>query len=217
MPKTQTLPTPRRTNVYIDSWNLYYGCLRSTPYRWINVAEMVRQSMPSHYHINRIRFFTARTIARPGDPQGPVRQEMLFRALQTIPNLTMHYGNFLVSQKKMRLVTPLPDGTKDVQVIKTEEKGSDVNLATYLLVDAFRNDFDAAVIVSDDSDLTEPIRIVRTELKHHVTVLSPRGRSRELSLVATKFRQIDPSVLQASQFPPTLTDANGTFTKPSGW
>jgi hypothetical protein len=213
-----TGPTPRRTNVYIDSWNLYFGCLKNTPYRWLNVAEMCRLSLPAHYHVQRIRFFTARVSARPGgDPHGPVRQGTLFRALQTLPTLTMHFGTFLVSTPIMPLVTPLADGTRFVQVIKTEEKGSDVNLATHLLVDAFDNDFDAAVIVSDDSDLVEPIRIVRQKLRRHVTVLSPRGKSRELSLVATRFRKIDPAVLAASQFPRTLRDAHGRFSKPASW
>lgn len=217
MPPANPAPRPRRTNVYIDSWNLYFSCLKNTPYRWINVAELCRLSLPAHFQVNRIRFFTARIRARPTDPQQAVRQDTLFRALQTLPNLTMHFGTFLVSTTTMPLVTPLPDGTRFVQVIKTEEKGSDVNLATNLLVDAFDQDFDAAVIVSDDSDLVEPIQIVRRKFGHHVTVLSPRGRSRELSKIATRFRQIQPAVLQASQFARTLTDANGSFTKPASW
>lgn len=212
-----TNPGPRRTNVYIDSWNLYFGCLKGTRYRWINVAELCRQSLPAHYHVNRIRFFTARVSARPSDPQQPVRQETLFRALRTIPNLTMHFGQFLSSKPMMPLVTPLPNGTRFVRVIKTEEKGSDVNLATHLLVDAFDNDFDAAVVISDDSDLAEPIRIVRHKFGRHVTVLSPRGQSRELSNAATRFRRIREGALRASQFPSTLTDANGIFTKPASW
>lgn len=210
-------PSPRRTNVYIDSWNLYFGCLKGTPYRWLNVAEMVRLSMPVHYQINRIRFFTARVSARPHNPQAPVRQDTLFRALRTLPSLTMHFGQFLVSQTRMPLVSPAPGGPRFADVIKTEEKGSDVNIATYLLVDAFDDDFEAAVVVSDDSDLVEPIAIVRRKFHKHVTVLSPRGQSRELSRIATRFRRIDPAVLAASQFPPTLSDARGTFTKPPGW
>src|SRR5438067_1648769 len=110
MPRSSPSSPPRRTNVYIDSWNLYFGCLKGTPYRWINVAEMARLSLPSHFQINRIRFFTARVQARPTDPQQAVRQETLFRALRTLPNMTMHYGTFLVSHPRMPLVTPLSDG-----------------------------------------------------------------------------------------------------------
>jgi uncharacterized LabA/DUF88 family protein len=210
-------PSPRRTNVYVDAFNLYFGCLKGTPYKWLNVAEMCRRSLPSHYSIQRIRYFTARIQARPTDPQQADRQDQLLRALQTIPNLTLHYGRFLASKPMMLLATPLPDGTRFVQVMKTEEKGSDVNLATHLLVDAFDNDFDAAVVISDDSDLAEPIRVVRQKFRRHVTVLSPRGKSRQLSLAATRFYRIQPTVLQVSQFPATLTDGIGTFTKPVLW
>ena len=83
-PGANQAPAPRRTTVYVDSWNLYYGCLKGTPYRWINIAEMVRLSMPAHYRIKHIRFFTARTVPRPHDPSQPVRQQALFRALQTL-------------------------------------------------------------------------------------------------------------------------------------
>jgi hypothetical protein len=49
--------------------------------------------------------------------------------------------------------------------IKTEEKGSDVNLATHLLHDPHMDRFDVAVVISNDSDLLEPIKIARQDLK----------------------------------------------------
>jgi hypothetical protein len=66
--------------------------------------------------------------------------------------VTIHYGKFLQSTVRMSLAAPPPGWPKTVEVIKTEEKGGDVNLATYLLVDAFRKDSDAAVVISNDSD-----------------------------------------------------------------
>jgi hypothetical protein len=106
-------------------------------------------------------------------------------------------------------------------VLKTEEKGSDVNLATYLLADAFRDDADAFVIISNDSDVTEPMRIVRHELGQVVGILNPHPphkRSRALlSCKPTFFKQIRAGADATSQFPPTLTDATGTFRKPAGW
>lgn len=128
--------------------------------------------------------------------------------------LTVHYGQFLHSKKWKPRADSLTIPPEMVQVLHTEEKGSDVNLATFLLVDAFDGDFDAAVVITDDSDLAEPVRIVRKKFRRHVTVLSPRGRSRELSRAATRFYKIETAALQASQFPPALTDANGTITKP---
>ena len=213
-----SVPPPlRRTNIYIDGFNLYYGCLKNTPYKWLNLAEFCRKSLPPNFQINKIRYFTALVQARPDNPQQGVRQQTFIRAIQTIPNLTIHYGNFLTSTVSMRLAAPPPTGSPYARVIKVEEKGSDVNIATYLLMDAYEKDFEAAVIITDDSDLAEPIEVVRRRLGHHITVLSPRGKSRELSKVATRFRQIDPKILAASQFSPTLTDANGTIVKPAIW
>ena len=42
---------------------------------------------------------------------------------------------------------------------KTEEKGSDVNLASHLLLDGFQQTRDTVVVFSNDSDLRVPIRI----------------------------------------------------------
>jgi hypothetical protein len=109
----------------VDSWNLYYGCLKGTPYRWINIAEMARRSMPAHYHIDHIRFFTATSVERPEAPQRLIRQLTLFRALRTLPNLTMHFGLFRVNPVQMLLVNPLPDGTRYVEVVRTEEMQAD--------------------------------------------------------------------------------------------
>jgi len=70
------------------------------------------------------------------------------------------------------------------------EKGSDVNLATHLLHDAHRGRFEVAVIVSNDSDLLEPIKIVREGLGKKVGVLNPHKRpSRALLPISTSSRR----------------------------
>jgi len=105
-------------------------------------------------------------------------------------------------------------------VIKTEEKGSDVNLASHLLLDAFRQRCDTVVIISNDSDLTEPVRIARYELGVRVGVINPhpaKKRSRVLSADASFFKQLRATALAASQFPTPMHDATGTFHKPTGW
>ena len=106
-----------------------------------------------------------------------------------------------------------------MQVMKSEEKGSDVNIATYLLVDAFDNAYEAAVVVSNDSDLAEPIRLVRQNFKKKVLVLHPcrpgRKPSFELRKVAAKSMMLDISLLPACQLPQTLTDGVGAIHKPA--
>ena len=125
------------TNVYIDGFNLYFGALKGTPYKWLDLDALCRRLLPKH-QIGRIRYFTAIVSARSNDPSGPDRQWIYLRALETKPNISVRFGEFLTSRVWMPLVAPQPGGPRFAQVIKTEEKGSDVNLATYLLADAFR-------------------------------------------------------------------------------
>jgi hypothetical protein len=121
----------------------------------------------------------------------------------------------------MPLHPPPAAGPKTVQVMKSEEKGSDVNLACYLLVDGFDDDYEAAVVVSHDSDLAEPVRLVRQKFRKKVLVLHPcapgRALSVELRRVASKSLILDTSLLPRCQFPATLTDLHGTIHKPARW
>ena len=207
----------KQTNVYLDSFNLYYGCIRGTPYRWLDLAKLCRALLPSH-SIGRIRYFTAIVQARPGDPQQPERQQTYLRALETIPNLSIHYGHFLSHVTRLPLAHPPAHGPQTVEVVKTEEKGSDVNLATCLLVDGFNSDYEAAVVISNDTDLLEPIKFVRQQLGCSVGILNPqRKQSRALAQVVTFYKRIRTGVLRAGQLPPTLTDTHGTITKPAAW
>ena len=210
------------TNFYIDAFNLYYGCLKNGPHKWLNLVEFCRLSYPPPTNrLNRVRYFTALVKPYPSDPQQPVRQQALMRALATLPELTVHLGQYRKSKTFLKLVSPPPGGPDTAEVWKSEEKGSDVNLATYLLLDAFRDDFEAAVVVSNDSDLVEPIRVVRQELHKRVLVLFPvqpgRHGSNELKKVATHHAVIDPAHLAAAQFPPQLPDAHGIVHKPATW
>jgi hypothetical protein len=206
-----------RTNVYVDGFNLYYGCLRNTPYRWLNLAKLCKALLPKN-DIHRIRYFTATVQPRPWDPQQQQRQEAYLRTLMTLPDLTIHRGHFLTSIVTMPLESPPPGGPRTARVIKTEEKGSDVNLATFLLCDAFQNDYEVAVVISNDSDLVFPIRVARSVLGRGVIVLNPHKRpSVELRNAATFVKPIREGALRASQFPPHLTDPSGTIVKPSSW
>jgi NYN domain len=156
--------------------------------------------------------------ARPNDPDQTVRQQLFLRALQTLPGVSLHLGHFLSHEVMMPLAGPVGRLQQYARVIKTEEKGSDVNLATHLLHDAHMGRFDIAVVVSNDSDLLEPIKIVRGQLGKKVGILNPhKNPSRALLPHIDFIKQIRAGVLQASQFSPVLTDRHGTFTKPAAW
>ena len=90
--------------------------------------------------------------------------------------------------------------------------------ATQLLHDAHLDRFDVAVVVSNDSDLVSPMRIVRKELGKKIGVLNPHTqRSNAMKPVTDFYKPISADVLAKCQFPNVMTDAHGTFTKPVGW
>ena len=204
-----------KTYVYIDGFNLYYGCLKRTPYKWLNVAALSQSLLPTDT-IESIKYFTARVSARPHNPSAPIDQQVYLRALRTIPNLEIVFGHFLTHSVSMMLTGVTPP--QRVWVDKTEEKGSDVNLAAHLVRDAFQKRFELAVLLTNDSDLAEAVRIVTKELGMPVGILNPHQyHSATLKSLATFVKRVRQSHLIASQFPPTLTDHKGTFSKPSSW
>jgi hypothetical protein len=204
-------------NVYVDAFNLYYGSVKDTPYRWLDLEALCRRLFPRD-EINRIRYFTAIVSARPGDPQQPQRQQTYLRALRTIPNLSIHLGYYLSHPARMPLAHPRRLGPKTVEVLKTEEKGSDVNLATFLLLDGFRSEYEVAAVISNDSDLKVPIEVVQSELGLRVGVVNPHPAARRSrALRGTFFKQLRPAALKACQLPPVLRDARGRIRKPPSW
>jgi uncharacterized LabA/DUF88 family protein len=116
---------------------------------------------------------------------------------------------------------PIAPGTggrlRTVLVYRTEEKGSDVNLATHLLKDGFAKKYDIAIIISNDSDLLEPVRVVVQDLNLKVVMVNPTPtKSTPLNKIVPIIK-IRPRALVLSQFPNSLTDDVGTFTKPPPW
>jgi uncharacterized LabA/DUF88 family protein len=208
----------KRANIYVDGFNLYYGALKGTPYKWLDLEALSRRLAPG-CDINRIRYFTARIIQDPRDP-GPWRRQYIYlRALATNPLTAIHLGKYQRNRVRMTLVAPRVGQPSTVEVFKTEEKGTDVNIASYLLLDTFRSDSDLAVVVSNDADLAEPMRIVLREFGIEVGIANPCKRaSAELSKVPVTYRrQIRESMLAASQLPFELKDKRGIIQRPVAW
>jgi len=105
-------------------------------------------------------------------------------------------------------------------VIKTEEKGSDVNLAVHLVDDGWRNKYDCAVVCSNDGDLSEALRVVKRELHKSVVLVVPgdpktRPPSVALKRWASKTIQLPPSAIAACQLPSPIPGT--TIHKPAIW
>ena len=205
------------TNVYIDGFNLYYRALKGKQgRRWLDLRALCELCLPND-SVGRIRYFTARVSSRrPGD-HDPQRQDVYLRALSSVTHLEIHYGHYMSSIRSMKCAEPPPEYVK---VLRSEEKGSDVNLASFLLLDAFKGEADTFVVISNDTDLVEPLRMVRWELGKHTGALYPSQKaSGSLRQAEPSFaRRINPGQLSRSQLPNSVQLNDGTVvTKPPGW
>ena len=127
------------------------------------------------------------------------------------------YASRSVTIKGRHKSTRPPPNAVIAEVHTMEEKGSDVSLAVHLLNDAWENLFDVAVVVSNDTDLVTPIRMVTQERGKVVYVVCP-GRwpvAPKLQNVASHVRHIRLSMLKAAQFPHRVPNTN--IVKPASW
>lgn len=210
------------TNFYIDGFNLYYGSLKTRypQFKWLDIQALCENLTPNH-RINRIHYFTALMKNAANDDQIELRQQIYLRALATLPKVEIHYGKFETRRRRMRVWGSAHNEPRTVWVSRTEEKRSDVNLATYLLIDACYDDFDEAVVVSNDSDLVEPITAVRDRFNKRIGVVNPdvaHRRSGDLQNAGSwAFPTIYGRYFRDSQFPAEIADGGGAFGKPSRW
>ena len=207
-----------RTYVYVDGFNLYYRALRGTPYKWLDLQALASGLLDPHNRIDKIRYFTAPVSGRL-DPGQPIRQQRYLQALSSIPHLSVHFGSFLTTNKIRPLANPLPGGPSHVEILNSEEKGSDVNLASFLIHDACRDLFDVALVLSQDTDLLEPVRIVLAEHAKPVGLVVLDGKlPGRLAKSASFKRDVTPGRLKAAQFPDTIALARGkSVTRPPSW
>ncbi|WP_428513833.1 NYN domain-containing protein [Roseovarius sp.] len=206
-----------KVGVFVDGFNLYYRGLKRTKFKWLDLQKLSCELLSEDDSIEFIRYFTAAVSPRAGDAGAPERQDTYLRALRTIPNLTIHNGRFLPKTKKRPLVE---DPETYVEIHDTEEKGSDVNLASHLLNDAFRNRFEAALIVSQDTDLCEPLRMVKHDLKKTVGIawLDSSNPGKRHKKVSDFIRHANSSILGRSQFSnPVIGKGGMKILKPEGW
>ena len=206
-----------RTIVYVDGFNLYYGALKRTRYKWLDLHALFQSVLQSHHDIQQIKYFTTRVSSTPNDPSKDQRQDSYLRALKHYrPHIQMFFGHFLRNSKRMPLEQPI--GNRQlVRVIKTEEKGSDVNLAVHLLNDSWLDAYECAVVVTNDSDIAEALRMSKQRPGKLVGLVNPQsGRaSRQLTQHADFVRTIFPRALAQSQLPDPIPGTS--IHKPAQW
>ena len=206
-----------RTFVYVDGFNLYYGALKGTPFKWLDPVSLFEKVLQPHHDILRVKYFTARVSGTSTDPSKPQRQDVYLRALQHFrPGVEVYFGHFL-SHRVRAPLAQVVGAQRTVEIIKTEEKGSDVNLAVHLLNDGWLDAYDCGVVVSNDSDIAEAMRLVRQHCGKRIGLVTPgTGRSsRQLLAHADFSRHARVNGLQHSQLPDPIPGTN--IRKPVAW
>jgi hypothetical protein len=208
---------PLKTFVYVDGFNLYYGCLKGTPYKWLNISKLCEFYWPKpNYDIKKIFYFTAKVSGTPDDMDKPQRQAAYMRALQTLPNFEIIDGHFITE----KITLQRADGNGPIEVMRMKEKRSDVNLVSQLFWHATCNAFDMAVIISGDSDFHTPVIMIRNYYRKQVGILDPQRNGTPqapMNREANVYKQVREGALKNSQFPIQMSDAKGNICKPQDW
>jgi len=205
-----------RTAIYIDGFNFYYGAVKNTPYKWIDPKLLCQNILKPHHDIISIVYCTALVKPKPSDPDVPLRQSTYLKALIAhIPEIKIIRGHFLETKILGRPTDPSKG--RLIEIIKTEEKGSDVNLAVHMLNDAWKDIYDCAIVISNDSDLAESMRLVKSDCKKIVGLFTPwrRRASKQLMAYSDFQRTIRRGALARSQLPSPIPGTK--LYKPKSW
>ncbi|VVP26311.1 6-hydroxy-3-succinoylpyridine 3-monooxygenase HspA [Pseudomonas fluorescens] len=236
---------PLRTRIYIDGYNFYYGCLRGTPYKWLDLLPLFEKHiLPSALvkdvddHIRQsallaassIKFFTAKiieSVARaPDSVSSQARYHTALRKLHD-GRIELIEGYYAVNKMKVKIVDAEEPGRpprecQEIQAWKVEEKQSDVNLALQAYHDAITGQIDHAVIVTNDTDIAPALEMIRAYTQVLIGVVVPttdHTRPPNTDLVKHAHwtrRQINSSELAACQLPRVISGKRPT-TKPESW
>lgn len=229
-----------RTAVYVDGYNLYYGRLRGTPFKWLDLvrfSENLLQQRTQNEQLMFVHLFTAPALARfATHGQASVEaQSSYLRALEKLyPNqFKVTYGKHSVD----RTGTPLPtfiaghpfDKTNRTKVWLLEEKKTDVNLALTMYRDVAQGCCDRVILVSNDSDAEPALEAIKQDFPNIMLgVIQPirppqvpnqvRRTSGSLALHATwVHNSISDLELQNSQLPPLIPTNKKPILKPKYW
>ena len=227
-----------KTIYYVDGYNLFYGALKHTPYKWLDLRallhdQIVRVQEPSCAFL-RIKYFTANIkakIASHGQAAADAQHAYL-RALEVLyaGGIEIIKGYYSLEKQVALQYRKPPDKTDRVDVWKLEEKQTDVNIALSAYRDVAKGDVDQLVFVSNDSDIVPALRAIREDFgsKCRIGLITPiqkpnggpshRPGNKELSRYADWTRHyILEDELLASQLPERIPTRKKPICKPDYW
>ena len=215
----------RKAIVYIDGYNLYFGLIKGTSGKWLDLWKFSEALLDGHYDLVCVKYFTAITKTHPVDEAASERQNTYLQALSSLPGVKVIQGYY--SKNKMRVpfaeekcaeCDVVEDGL--IQVFKMEEKRSDVNMAVEAVVDAADDLADCFVFVTGDSDQVGAIEKVRYKYGKTTVVFNPHETGgKHLKRAATFFKCIPRDLPAHCQLPdeiPVGTRGN-LIRRPTAW
>jgi len=205
-----------RSIIYIDGFNLYYGAVKNTPWKWLDMEKyfsLLRQDDD----IQIIKYFTAK-IHGSHKPN----QDVYIKALSTLNKVQIIYGLFKYKKIKCLVKNCTHQGSKLFDV--PEEKGTDVNIAVHMIKDAINDECDRLIVVSGDSDLVPAVKAVKLITPNKIVIVYVpannivRGAANELRNSSDRHKTLPNNLLSKAQFPDQLTDSKGgIIQKPEAW
>ncbi|MBX3114616.1 MAG: NYN domain-containing protein [Fimbriimonadaceae bacterium] len=217
--------------VYIDGFNLYHSQLEGHPVRWLNLQMLAEEFIEPGEELVTVEYFTAKANYVPWSPDRITRQKAYWDALDLLcPKLVKVFGDFRVDQKtfydwedfnyQTGLRAGLARKPNAHDVAKTEEKGSDVKLASHLVRDAYLDRFEKAIVITNDSDQVEPVSIVHS-LGKKVILVCPKTKDHKLPREFTGrcafMLKLHNAVLNRCQMPDPVSVNGRVIHKPVGY
>jgi uncharacterized LabA/DUF88 family protein len=210
MSKTTILTKKERVIVYVDGFNLYFGMLDAgfDYCKWLNLNLLVHNLLHSNQELVEVKYFTSRVSNNPDKQK---RQNTYIEALESV-GVNIFYGNYqsdTIECKRCKNVWP-----------KFNEKMTDVNIATHILIDAYQDKYDMAMLISGDSDLVPPMRAVHEifKSKRVFVAFPPKRHNQSVALIAKGSLTIGRKKLVESQFEEKVAKKDGyQLSKPKTW
>ncbi len=147
MSNTSGLSKKERVIVYVDGFNLYFGIVEAglLNSKWLDISILVDNLLKPNQELRFIKYFTSRVSNNPDKQK---RQTKYIEALET-KGVKIYYGHYQSGNIECNRCGNI--------WATYSEKMTDVNIATQMIIDAYNNFYDMAMLISGDSDLVSPI------------------------------------------------------------
>jgi 6-hydroxy-3-succinoylpyridine 3-monooxygenase len=215
-----------RTIVYVDGYNLYYGLLRRSPHKWLDLFSLFQDHVLDRAaDVIELRYYTAPVLARLcDDPASPQRQRTYLQALRKMApqKVVVIEGRLEAATPYLRLVEAAPGQPMKAKVFQLSEKKTDVSLASDMIAGAFTGAFDQAVLCTNDTDLSPALACIRQHCPHvRLGLVAPiagsdhRKMAKDLASQVHWSKILSPVHLASAQLPDKIPHTS--LLRPENW